>query len=155
MNALLALTSMMLPLFAQAAPHTLADRLAGLIPEGYSEGATASGAPCRVIFSWMRGPGFDAEYARAQVIAEPEGNLVDVEIFFDGYQGKASGRWSANYASVQYRNVALSATKAGNSLIVKAEKKMGSRKISSSCQIQRKPRAFRIERTRRFGRGYR
>jgi hypothetical protein len=151
MKALLVL-SMMLPLFAQAAPHTLADRLAGLIPEGYSEGVTATGAPCRVIFSWMRGPGFEPEYARAQVIAEPEGNLVDVEIFFDGYKGKAYGRWSASYASLQYRNMSLSATKAGNSLIVRAEKKLGSRKISSSCQIQRKPRAFRIERTRRYSR---
>lgn len=137
MKALLVLTSMMLPLYSQAAPHTLADRLAGLIPEGYSEGVTATGAPCRVIFSWMRGPGFEPEYARAQVIAEPEGNLVDVELFFDGYQGKAYGRWSANYASVRYRGVTLSAAKAGKNLIVKAEKKFGSRKISSSCQILR------------------
>lgn len=137
MKALLTLTILILPALAQAAPHTLAERLAGLIPEGYSEGTTATGAPCRVIFSWMRGPGFEPEYARAQVISEPEGNLVDVEIFFDGYRGKAYGRWSAQYASVRYRGAALSATKAGKRLIVKAEKTLGSRKISSSCLIQR------------------
>jgi hypothetical protein len=121
----------------------MADRLASLIPEGYSEGVTEKGAPCRVIFSWMRGPGFEPEYARAQVIAEPEGNLVDVEIFFDGYEGKAYGRWSANYASVRYRNVVLSAAKAKKGLIVKAEKKIGKRKVTASCQLQQQ-RSFGV-----------
>lgn len=145
----LVLASLLLPNLASAAPFTLAERLAELIPEGYSEGTTATGAPCRVIFGWMRGPGFEPEYARAQVIAEPEGNLVDVEIFFDGFEGKAYGRWSSNYASVRYRNVTLSATKAGKRLVVKAEKKVGTRKISSSCQITSQPRSFRIERAQR------
>lgn len=122
---------------AQAATYSLPERLAHLLPEGYSEGVTPQGAPCRVIFSWMRGAGFKPEYARAQVIAEPEGNLVDVEIFFDGYGGKATGRWGALRASVRYRDVSLSASRSPKGVLVKATKrvKFRSKPLEASCLI--------------------
>jgi hypothetical protein len=124
---------------SQAAPLSLPERLTKLLPEGYSEGVTPKGAPCRVIFSWMRGAGLKPEYARAQVIAEPEGNLIDVEIFFDGYRGKAYGRWGAERASVRYREVSLSASRTPKGVLVKAQKrvKFQSKPLEASCLVSR------------------
>lgn len=130
----LALVFSLIPTLASASPHTLSERLVELMPEGYSEGATLQGAPCRVIFSPAAGAAhIPADYARAQVIAEPEGNLVDLELFFDGNGGKAHGHWSRNQASVHYRQFALSVSRSAKGVLVKARNR--ATKLSAECLL--------------------
>lgn len=128
----------LLPLFAQAAPgaqtQILAKRLIALIPEGYSEGVTQEGAPCRVIFHSMPdvNPAL-VEYARAQVMAEPEGNLIDVEVFFDerGVRTQAIGR---SGMAVSYEGRLLSAVRTRKGIYVRAENKRT--RLKASCLVQ-------------------
>jgi hypothetical protein len=121
---------------AFAATHGLSERLAQLIPEGYSEGVTEKGAPCRLVFNSRSGPNpRQVEYARAQVIAEPEGNLIDVELFFQSGKGKTKGRWNASSAKAHHRQGTLSAKKTAKGVLVRAKNLLTG--LSASCLIQR------------------
>jgi hypothetical protein len=123
-------------LSAHAAPHSLGERLAAIVPEGYSEGVTEKGAPCRLVFSSRGGANPNqVEYARAQVIAEPEGNLIDVELFFNGARGKTKGRWSASSAEAHYRQGTLSAKRTAKGVLVRAKNLLTG--LSASCRIER------------------
>ena len=125
--------ALLLTLTAQAAPHALGERLAQFVPDGFSEGVTTAGYPCRVAFSHLEAKRPSVRYLRAMVMAEPTGVPVEVEIFLDGYRGKAYGRWGAHGASARYRGQSLSAERARRGVLVKAT----NGRQSSSCLVTR------------------